>query len=260
MVGIVGAVILAGLGTYALVSYVDGAESRALEGETLTTVLIVDDPVPAGTPAEQLAAMVREEQVPQKVRAVDAVTDLSSSSGLVAAVDLVPGEQLVSTRLVLPGNVRSGAAVQVPAGLVEVTVDLTPSRALGGLVGPGDTVAVLASFEVSAGGGAETTGPDGSVTAPVAGDVVANTTHVIAHKVLVTAVQATDDSTAELERAPAANLLVTLAVPPADAERIVFTAEFGRLWLAGDGPEVDETSTQVQSRDSVYRSTRAVAQ
>ena len=60
-----------------------------------------------------------------------------------------------------------------------------------------------------------------------------------------------DDETGPAE-APAGDLLVTMAVTPADAERLVFTAEFGNVWLAAEGADVPEDGTSVQTRGSVY--------
>jgi len=52
--------------------------------------------------------------------------------------------------------------------------------------------------------------------------------------------------------APTGNLLVTLALRPADAERLVFTAEHGSIWLAVEGSEVSDSPTPGQTRVSIY--------
>ena len=88
-----------------------------------------------------------------------------------------------------------------------------------------------------------------------------NTTGILIHKVLVTALQESadvagfgggDDEENRLEDAPSGDLLVTLAVLPEDAERVVFTAEFGFLYLAAERDDVSEDPTPIQTRDSVY--------
>lgn len=261
LTGIIAAVALAGLGTFALVQYVRGAEDRALAGEEVVDVLVVDTPIVAGTPSDELADRLRVEQVPVKLRAADALADLGAADGLVTSVDLVPGEQLVLTRMVRPEDVAVGAASQVPPGMVEVTVELSPTRALGGLLRPGDTVAVLSSFDPFDLEGAVIQVDGEEVPVPTGTQVevsgkTPNSTHIIVHKVLVTAVQtaATEAVEGEEEGAtiPDGNLLVTLAVTPPDAERVVFTAEFGKLWLAGQGVDVPEGGTQVQTRGTVY--------
>ena len=45
---------------------------------------------------------------------------------------------------------------------------------------------------------------------------------------------------------------VALAAPAAITVGAVFTAEFGYLWLAVEGPDVDEAETRVETRVTVY--------
>ena len=79
-------------------------------------------------------------------------------------------------------------------------------------------------------------------------------------KVLVTNVQVEElaivEEDAELaERralAPSGNLLISLAVPPSEAERIVFTAEHGTVWLGRQTGEIDLSDTEVWTRGSIY--------
>ena len=84
---------------------------------------------------------------------------------------------------------------------------------------------------------------------------------MILHNVLVTNVQveelptqntSEDVSAAELEFAPTRNLLVTLAMAPENAERFVFTAEFGSVWLGEESEAVDDSGTSIQDRTTIY--------
>jgi pilus assembly protein CpaB len=136
-----------------------------------------------------------------------------------------------------------------------------PTWAGGGQLTPGDTVAVLASFDpFDLDGVVIAEDPAGPVNEPVtaAPARTPNTTHIIVHKVVVTSVQAAPAEPAEDGAAspiPPGELLVTLAVTPADVERVVFSAEFGLLWLARQGDDVPEAGTRVQTRASVYEPT-----
>ena len=58
-IGIMGAVAVAALGMLLLVGYVRGAEDRALAGEELVEVLVVEKPIAQGTPADILTPFVR---------------------------------------------------------------------------------------------------------------------------------------------------------------------------------------------------------
>ena len=269
VIGVLLALVLAGIGTVALVAYVTNAEERARAGEELVEVYVVDTLIPLGTPGEQIESAVRVEEVPAKVRPENTIENLASLAGLVAAVDLVPGEQLVSSRFVdRSGLVNREAGVDIPDDAVEVTISLDPERAVGGLLAPGDTVAVFASFEpfdlaanVVEIDGEEVALPD-SVATEVEGKTP-NTTDIILHQILVTAVQeerqvgiSNDEDRDELRESPAGQLLVTLAVRPQDAERIVFTAEFGTLWLAIERSTVPDDDGPIQTRDLVYQDAR----
>ena len=149
LLAVVGALVLAMVCTAALVRYVQGAKDRALSGEELVEVLVAKTSIKAGTAAADLVKDVTAEQVQTKVRAADAITSFSQIDGLVTAIDLVAGEQLLSTRFVNPASFQGArsSSVKIPVGANEVTFKLSPERALGGQLRPGDTVTAVASFE-----------------------------------------------------------------------------------------------------------------
>lgn len=269
IIGILVAVMLAGIGTVALVAYVGQAEERARSGEELVEVYVVQSPIPVGTAGSELASMVEISQVPAKVRAQNHVINLAAVEDLVTAVELVPGEQLLANRFMPRADlVNRSVGVVVPNDALEITVTLEPHRVVGGLVEAGDTVAVFASFEpfdVLPGAVVEVDGQEVVVPDAVSSDGGSkspNTTDLMLQKVLVTAVQQdtaaagmrSDDGERDvLTEAPAGNLLVTLALPPAEAERIVFTAEFGTLWLGIERSTVPELDNPIQTRASIYQ-------
>lgn len=258
MVGLVASLALAAFGTLVLVGYAQSAHDRAAAAVPTTRVLVVTARVAKGTKAGDLTAKVKSSEIPTGSKIAGAVTDLAQLQGKVAVTDLLPGEQVLSDRFQTPQVLgRAG----VPDGLLEVTVELDPERALGGGVKAGDTVAVLASFapfELEAAGVASD---------PNAPKKTPNTTDVILHKVLVTHVQASttgggssaskDKTTAKDDAkpdpAPTGTLLVTLALDAPSVERVVFTAEYGKLWLSAEPADAPEGGTQTQTRGSIYR-------
>lgn len=252
------ALALAAVGTFALVAFVRGAEDRALAGEELVEVLVVQERVEAGTAASQLDGRVDTDQVPAKIQAADAVDDLDALGDLVTAVDLLPGEQVTAARF-QPADAfeRRRAQVDVPEDLLEVTVSLSPDRAVGGMVRPGSKVAVVGSFDPFEISSTEPVQLEG-LQIPDEGKTP-NSSHIILHKVLVTNVQT--DASFELEEvednqtapAPGGNLLVTLALDAPSVERVVFAAEHGRVWLAVQPDEASENGTEVVTRGNVYR-------
>jgi pilus assembly protein CpaB len=260
LIGMVVSVALAGAGTFALLSYVKGADERALAGEETVEVLVVDSPVAKGTPASEVARSVTSQMVPVKVRAEGSMTSLATMAGTVTAVALVPGEQVVAARFVDPIELAAETVVQIPDGLLEVTISLDPQRAVGGQPLPGDLVAVVASFnDVATDAESETTGVPGAPTPEVATTAA---THILLHKVLVANVQSNDSAppaqpaditTVQHAAAPGGELLITLALSAPDVERLVFAAEHGRIWLARESADSPEGGTQIQTKDVIYR-------
>jgi len=249
LIGFLAALVLAGIGTSALVAYVQSARDQAVAAEALVDVYVVSETIPQGTPVADIRGSVETTEVPAKVLADDAVTDLDDlDDSLTAAVDLQAGEQLLSSRLV-PANQLGRASV--PAGLQEMTVSLEPTRAVGGSLNVGDTVGVVLSFEPFDLPGTEDQSP--------------NMTHLTFHKVLVTAVQfaegdganaTTDDENADgdtaAEPAPTSQVLVTLALSSPQVEQLVFGAEFGHIWLTAENADADESGTRIVTLGEVY--------
>jgi pilus assembly protein CpaB len=219
--GVIVAIVIAAIATFVLVAYVRDAKDRAVAGEKLVDVLVATKTVSAGTPAAQLGSATKTERVPAKVRADGAIQRLKDVQGLVAATDLFAGEELLHARFTSPGQITQGVGeVKVPTGFVEVTLSLEPQRAVGGQIRPGDKVAAFGSVDASGGGSAAETA-------------------VIGHQVLVSNVQfenkSTEPSRDETKTvAPVANLLVTLAVDDPAAQKILFFAEHGKVWLGAE--------------------------
>jgi pilus assembly protein CpaB len=255
--GSIAALVLAVFGTVVLVAYVQSAKDKAVAGERLVDVLVVSDPIAKGTAVADIENKVDIEKVPAKVKADQAVSSVSElPKGSVAVVDLVPGEQVVATRFASPVEAADGRAA---GDHLTVTVSLAPERALGGQVQPGDTVAVFASFAPFDVKGL--VGPDGKPLPD--GIQTPNSTHIILHKIPVTAVQidtqndtnaigSNDKSSDAANAAPTGNLLVSLAVDGPSAERIVFAAEHGTVWLASEPSGAPETGTKIVTRGNEY--------
>jgi pilus assembly protein CpaB len=267
--GVVIAVALAAIGTFVLINYVNSADERALAGQETIEVLTVSAPVTAGTPVEELTAVIESAIIPAKTQVPGSVATLDQLAGTVAAVDLVPGEQLLLSRFIEPETFAAQDEFIVPEGLVEVTVSLSPDRAVGGEIRPGDLVAVLASFDPFDLDGTEPS--DADIPTDITEVILPgseqdspqtpNTTGLIIHKVVVTNVQVErlptepvegEDQTSGYSLAPTGNLLVTLGMEPENAERLIFTAEFGSLWLAGEQDSTPEGTTKIQTRVSIY--------
>jgi pilus assembly protein CpaB len=237
VIGVVAAVVMAIVGTGILVLFVQGAEDRALEGEELVQVLTATAPIPAGTPAAQMDDLVETEQIPVKIAPEGVISDLVSVSGLVAAIDLVPGETLLANRFVEPEGFRprSGGAIEVPEGLLEVTIAMSQEQFIGGVPIPGNTVALVALGDrldfIN-----QNADPLAQPTDPEAGGVPTDTglkvAKIIIQQALVTNVQGNPlpaqpvaaDATQRVAAAEG-SLLVTLAMEGSDVERLIYVRD-----------------------------------
>jgi pilus assembly protein CpaB len=250
----VAAVVLALVGAMLVVSYAQGADQRAVANLEPVDVLVVKTAIPAGTPVESMAASVVTKQVPESAVTGSSLKSLDASNGKVAAVDLVPGEQLVSERLVAPEDVKASGSVEIPAGLQEVSFKLEPDRVVGGRLAPGDHVGVFVNLEKG--------GLDDKIDA--------ETTKLTVHKALVTAVQRAPEPAATAQPAPTASadpnaaapqdttlptgsLMLTVAVSDVDAAKIVFAAEYAKMWLSKEPTNAKDSGPRIIQRSEVYK-------
>ncbi|MET3770569.1 Flp pilus assembly protein CpaB [Arthrobacter nitrophenolicus] len=241
------AVALALVGAILIIFYANGADQRALASTEPRDVLVVKEAVPAGTPVNDMAASLVIEKVPAAGVSDTALSTLDGKAGTVAAVDLVPGEQLLAERLVAPEEAKESGAVEVPAGLQEVSFQLEPQRVAGGRINVGDHVGIALNFE------------NGAYKAK-AEDA---TTQLTLRKVLVTAVQrapqaasaetSEDGTNPQDTTLPEGSLMLTVAVTDVDAAKIIFTSINGSLWLTKEPLDAEDNGPRVERKEVVYK-------
>ena len=245
LLGGLAALVLAVVGAILLFVYVQGASARAQAGLEPVTVLVVSEPIPAGTKSSDLAGKIKSEALPKSAVPDGALANLDQQDGKVTAVALEPGEQLLATRLVDPKNLLPGT-VPVPNGLGEVTLLLAPERILGGRIEAGDKVTVFTSFKT------EEASPAGAK----------QSTGLLFHDVLVTAVQQAEPSTQKTNSGssssenavamPNGSAFVTVARSDADAAKLVFGAEFGTLWFEKQTDTTQKSTPPLTTLGGLY--------
>lgn len=220
------AIILAVVGAVLVFSYAQGADMRAMQRLEPVQVLVADEAVPVGTSVEALRESLQMTSLPAAAVPPSALRDLAEVDGLVTAAELVPGEALVRERFVAAEELQTPGSVPVPDGMQEVSFTLEPQRVVGGRISAGDTVGIFVSFD------------DGAIAAAP----TEPSTQRIFHKVLVTSIQRAD-AAAEGDTGtalPSGAMLVTVALTDADASKLVFSSEFGRVWLTKEPAEATE--------------------
>ena len=234
------AMLLAVVGSVLLARYVAVADQRAMAGMEPVTVLVVTGPIAEGTPAEDVAELVTTRAIPATAASPDSVTSLDQVAGRLAATELLPGEHLLVHRFVEPEELAVSTELEVPPGLHRVTIRLDSARVLGGHLRAGDTVGVFMSWEPEP-----------------------RETRLVLHKVLVTRVQggispadpaAPQDPAAPAAPEPAAadSVMVTLALDTAAAQKVIFAAEYERIWLSLEDAEVPDADAGTATRENLF--------
>ena len=231
---LVAAIILGLIAAVSAARYIDSARGRVEAQEQPVDVLIAQQDLPSGMSGEELIGqeLLKLQAVPRRYVSDGAISSAVAIEGKILTVPLAKGEQVTGSRFSLPS--AAGLSFAVPSDYVAVAMPNSADRGVAGLVRPGDHVVVYATFE-----------PTGELAEAV--------TRLILRKARVLAVGSTttalsSSSTDEEEDAAPTGTLtgqtsggssagevpgtLTLALSPADAEKLVFAQEEGKIWFA----------------------------
>jgi pilus assembly protein CpaB len=238
LIAIVAAVVLAALATVAIVTYVRGIEQRAFEDAELVEVFVAQEEIPAGTSAEAAseAGFVARDNAPRATVPDGAVTSLDQLSGLVAQERILAGEVIVRARWADPAAVA--AELDIPEGFEALAVQVGIPPGVAGFVREGDRVSLIATVETP---GDVVTEEDGTVVEEP-GEFL---TQYLLQGIEVLAVgqrRVVTEEEQEGGQQPTDQVLLTVALQPEDAERMVFAIENASLYftlLPDDAEPVD---------------------
>src|ERR1051326_2115003 len=138
------ALLLAVIGTGAVLAYVRGGSARAITGLKAVTVLVAQREIPSGTSAAAAIGdgSLRGEKLPARSLPQDALGSIAPTLGsLVVGFDIARGQVLLRPMLV-PAAQTSGG-LEIPSGMVAVTIPLCLPEAVAGYVQAGAQVAVF---------------------------------------------------------------------------------------------------------------------
>lgn len=257
---IVVAIVLAVIGTGAVMIYVRQADQRALAGQKAVSVLVATQQVPAGTTASAALrdGYLQAQNLPSESVPADAVRSIGPAlSGLVLSASLPSGQLLLRPMLVTKTVAATGLAI--PSGKVALTVLMCLQKAVAGYVRPGSQIAVFNTFFKDKQGTASVsctgnTWPNGvkdihtrlvltNVSVLAVGSASSGTTSTTTTSTGVFS-QSSNSSSSSSNNT---TLMVTVAVSQADAERLIHLAEAGipymALVTASSGTKADVTFT-----------------
>jgi pilus assembly protein CpaB len=235
------ALILATLATVGVFLYSQGVKEDARQGGDLVTVVVSKVDIPANT---DLNALIRDgkfttRDFPREALVDDPVQQLSQLQGRRSAVTIFAGEQIPVGRI---QSAVTGGALSIPERHQAMTLELTPDRAISGLMSGGDNVAIYATFV------------DVEVRRlnPQATNVQTlpafDTTIVLAPEVEVLSVvrpSITDVSSENTQQDLTGSLQIVLAFEPEEAQKMVFALEMGTVYMSLIRP--NENGTQLKA-------------
>jgi len=244
------AAVLALVGIVAVLAYVHQANERAVNGLKAETVMVAAGPIGEGTSLSkaQQEHLLSTEKVPESSLTTPAVQSVTAANGqLVMSGAVAKGQVLLQNMLTSATSPGTAGSFVVPAGMVAVTVNMCVAEAVADYVTPGSDVAV---FDTIAGNGSQvqrscdlqhqivnssyfTNGGAATLLVLKQAEVLAvgqnprsQTTSGSSNGTVATDPSASSSSTSQGE------LLVTLAVDQADAERLILINEVGMPYMA----------------------------
>ncbi len=230
------ALILATVATAGVFLYTRGVKEDARTGGELTRVIVSKVDIPANSDLNQL---ISEDQfVSVEVRSdtlvEGAVTDIAQLRNRRNNVFIVQGEQIPVSRV--EGAKVPGGVLSIPEGHQAITVSLASPRAVGAAMAGGDNVTVYATFNDVA---VKLRGNQSTVTGNVqqTSATVVLVPQVEVLRVVIPQQNVTGDEDSQPDTT--ANMNVTLAFTPDEAQKFVYSLENGSVYLALLPPDAE---------------------
>jgi pilus assembly protein CpaB len=140
-------VVLATLGTVAVLLYLRSADDRAIEGKQARTVLIADKQVPAGTTGRSLRAdgYLRQVRMPAETLPDGVLHEVGPDLDTLVTTAAVQRGQLL-LRTMFGTAVRSGSGLVIPDGQMAITARVKAAVFGPGAVRAGTRVAIFYTY------------------------------------------------------------------------------------------------------------------
>ena len=235
-VAVLVAILLAIAGSVLEINYVRGADARAIAAQQPVKVYVAEKLVPAGTTLKdaQRTELIVETRVAADARPAGALQDITpDNNALLALSDVQPGEFVMAARF---GTRPVGEkAIEVPAGMLAMSVQLSDPARIGKFVTPGSDIAIYATH------GMKLIGEDDATKA--FNELSLKGTTVLIDKVQViamgdTPLAAPKKADAEDGAQQAPSFLVTVAVTPDQLHKTLDDRKPATLYAGLRGPDV----------------------
>ncbi len=213
------AALLAAIGAVLVFVYVRSADNRAEDKFETTKVLVAASQIDPGETIEAAtgAGKIVKKAVTNNSLLADYQTDSTALSGKVALTTIYPGEQIVASKF--GATASPSSTLQIPKNQVAISVNLTDPARVAGFVNPGSQVGIYLN------------GTDPKSGKPFSQNLLPDITVIGVGSTTPVSTTTTDTTGAQTtEQLP--RTLLTLAVSPDDAQKILFAQSNGELAFA----------------------------
>jgi pilus assembly protein CpaB len=222
------ALVLALVGTGAVLAYVRQVDKRAVADRAPVVVLVAKDTIPAGMTAQQATekGLLESKELPGNAVPADSLDSITAIKEQVAISDIYRGEVLLRPKF---SAQQVTGALTIPTGKMAVSVQLGDPQRVGGFVLPGAEVAIFNTFEVEQ--SANKSDKPGQLEVTVDA-----TTRLLLPRIPVIAVgpstlrSASGKGKDDKEQIPVT--ILTVAVTQSEGEKLVHAAQTGELYFA----------------------------
>ncbi|MCL5291396.1 MAG: Flp pilus assembly protein CpaB [Actinobacteria bacterium] len=242
--------LIAALG---LATYVNGIKSQVAKGEELVAVVMAQSDVPVGVTAEDLInrEVFVEKKIPRKYTVQNAVPSFKTIAKQVVAQPIAKGEQITTAKFREPTQI--GFSYRVPVGKRAVSIAIDDVTGISKMLIPHDRVDVIVTLK------------DGADGKPITKVLLQDVEVLAVGKTVVRPGEDSKDEPAdatggvkikmtESSEKLQARATATLAITPEDAEKLIFGAEEGKLWMAlRPGPGAEKAVTTGQTISTVLK-------
>ncbi len=242
ILAIVAAAVIALIGAVLVLLYAKGADNRAVAAASPATVYVSSALIPAGTSVKEavrLKLLTETQAAAASVPAGALQAVDPENEALLALTDIPPGQYVLSAAF--GETVIGDKAIQVPPGKLAVSVQLSDPARVGNFVTPGSMLTLFASYKLKQ--------LDTSEESKVFNEQDVRGTSVLLDNIQVigmgnTALQGGSQGSQngvegeEAAAAQAPSFLVTLAVTPEQATRLVHGINQYVLYAGLRGAEV----------------------
>jgi pilus assembly protein CpaB len=210
------AIVLAVVSAMALVVYANSADRRAISDQSPVQVYVASAKIEQGSTLQDAVGKIRVASIPRSALVANAVRNLGQISDRVAAVDILPGEQLLEGRWVSREEVEGENLLSLKPGFQAVSIQVDATRQVSGFITPGNRVNIYATL------------------ANVGGSKFSR---LLLPNIKVLAVGAAAQGSKQRQGAKQNLSTVTLEVRDGQVEKVVFATESGQLYLSLVAPD-----------------------